>query len=396
MNVNQRIGNRRQHTLQPAEQSACCRRERRARALGSKHTCIYPVLLLLASAGFSQTLDKPGLRYEHRKTDAPHSIHILEVDPSRWRIEAERALNDGVGRETVSSMAERRAAEAAVNAGFFRIGGRYDGEPEGILRIAGRWFSDSAVARAAVGWRQGGLERLIGRLVVTWTLESAGSRFPIDGINRPRAPDEAILFNWAFHRSTITDPGGIEVQIAGGRVVAVARTGDSAIPVEGFVYSVGPQCRTSIDKLKPGKGIRVVYRLSASPESSSTEEKRWGGMDFIIGGIGLLLRDGRSLPLAPEEQMRPGFAEERHPRTAVGFRRDGFWVFVVVDGRQPQLSVGMSLAELAALMLGLGCTDAINLDGGGSSTLYHGKKIMNSPSDGRERTVSDAILVLPR
>ena len=98
--------------------------------------------------------DIPGLRYEYRKTAAPHAIHILEVDPHRLRIEAVRAMSDGVGRETVSSMAQRTGAVAAVNAGFFRIGGRYDGEPDGILKIG-----DTVVFRSCRGPRRHWLER---------------------------------------------------------------------------------------------------------------------------------------------------------------------------------------------------------------------------------------------
>ena len=91
---------------------------------------------------------------------------------------------------------------------------------------------------------------------------------------------------------------------------------------------------------------------------------------------------------------RAGFAEELHPRTAVGLRADGTWIFVVVDGRQPGLSIGMNLKEVAELMQSLGCVDALNLDGGGSSTLCVLGKVVNSPSDAaRERPVSDAIIV---
>lgn len=107
----------------------------------------------------------------------------------------------------------------------------------------------------------------------------------------------------------------------------------------------------------------------------------------VVGAGPRLLREGKP---APGE----GFAHEgrRHPRTAVGVTREGRFLFVVLDGRQPH-SVGMTLAELADEMAAMGAVEALNLDGGGSSTLYAGGRVRNSPSDGRERTVSDAILV---
>jgi hypothetical protein len=353
-------------------------------------------LLLIAAAVPAQSPLLGGLRHELRTTDAPHSIHILEVDPSRWRIRAVRALDQGVGRETVSSLAERHGARAAINAGFFRIGGRYDGEPTGVLRIAGEWFSDSSLARAAVGWRLDGREYVIGRLTVNWYLQSEGRRYQVNGINRPRGAHEAILFNWAFHRSTLTDPGGVEVRIAGDKVVAISRDGNSPIPPQGIVYSVGPRSRVNVNRLEVGDLVRADYRLSISAGSSTIDPGRWRAMDFVVGGAGLLLRDRRVLQKYRDEKLRAGFSTELHPRTALGFKEDGTWVFVVVDGRQPGISIGMSLPELADLMLALGCTDALNLDGGGSSTLYLDQGIKNSPSDGRERPVSDAILVLPR
>jgi exopolysaccharide biosynthesis protein len=83
----------------------------------------------------------------------------------------------------------------------------------------------------------------------------------------------------------------------------------------------------------------------------------------------------------------------RHPRTALGWNDEHFFL-VVVDGRQEALSVGMTYRELAALMRRLGCTHAMNLDGGGSSTLWLGGRIMNSPSDGRERPVANSLIVI--
>jgi len=117
-------------------------------------------------------------------------------------------------------------------------------------------------------------------------------------------------------------------------------------------------------------------------------------MDFIVGGMPALFLDRRLAFESNEEKMPPGFAADKHPRTAVGLRPNGTWVFVVVDGRQPTLSVGMSLRELSTLLLSLDCVDALNLDGGGSSTLYYQGSIANSPSDTtKERSVSDAIVI---
>lgn len=119
-----------------------------------------------------------------------------------------------------------------------------------------------------------------------------------------------------------------------------------------------------------------------------------------VGGRPVIVRDGQ---VSTEATDANAFATTRHPRTAVGITTDGHLLLVVVDGRQPSFSVGMSLAELADLMRGLGAHEALNLDGGGSTTMVardpaSGElRIVNRPSDkAGERPVGDALAVVRR
>jgi exopolysaccharide biosynthesis protein len=113
-----------------------------------------------------------------------------------------------------------------------------------------------------------------------------------------------------------------------------------------------------------------------------------------VGGAGLLIRDGRDVEDWTIEAFNKGFAEGRHPRTMIGTAQDGGIWLVTVDGRQPQLSVGMTLLELRALAHRLGLVNALNLDGGGSTTMWVQGQVVNSPSDATgPRKVSDALLV---
>ena len=113
----------------------------------------------------------------------------------------------------------------------------------------------------------------------------------------------------------------------------------------------------------------------------------------VIAGSNILVRDG-----AVSVESASGFSRTRHPRTAVGIEGDGkTLVLVVVDGRHAGQAAGMSLTELANLMSGLGCRDALNLDGGGSSEMVmrHPQdgqlQVLNTPSDGRERAVANVL-----
>lgn len=123
-----------------------------------------------------------------------------------------------------------------------------------------------------------------------------------------------------------------------------------------------------------------------------------------VGGRPALLRDSVALG-AVDTEGQASFNVGRNPRTAAGLARNGRrLILVVVDGRQMPYSDGMSLRELANLMLALGARDAINLDGGGSSTLVYADptsggalRIANRPSDKEgERAVGDALAVVRR
>jgi hypothetical protein len=333
----------------------------------------------------------PGLVYEHRSQEGPLSIHILDVDPGQVEILAGRALNDGVGLETVSSIALRSGAVAAVNGGFFGKGGRYDGDPSGILKIGGNWFSDSKIRRGILGWTRGAEKTLIGRASTRWSLLLNGQELPVSGINRTRGSAEAVLYTWAFHRSTLTSPGGTEVLVQGGRVREVRSAGDSPIPVDGFVYSIGPRAEMP-EREQWLSGAEVRPRVEFLEESGASD--RWEEMDYILGGTPVLIQGGQLLADFSAERVSRSFVESRHPRTAVCTRKGGKWVLLVVDGRRPDTSIGMTLSELGRFLLALGCSDALNLDGGGSSTMFVKDRVVNTPSDiGGERAVSDAILI---
>jgi exopolysaccharide biosynthesis protein len=126
---------------------------------------------------------------------------------------------------------------------------------------------------------------------------------------------------------------------------------------------------------------------------------RWSAApDIVSGGGGLLLLDGREITEWADENLSAGFDTTRHPRTMIGGDRNGDMWLVTVDGRQPWLSLGMTFTELKRLARRIGLVSALNLDGGGSTTMVvTGGWIVNHPSDDTgPRKVSDAIVVLPR
>ena len=116
----------------------------------------------------------------------------------------------------------------------------------------------------------------------------------------------------------------------------------------------------------------------------------------IINGVPQLIKNGKIEITWEQEKSSKSFVETRHPRTAVAKLKDGKFLMITVDGRSEE-SGGIGLEDLAKILLEFGATDAMNLDGGGSTTMFLDGKIVNKPSDKEgERKVSDAILVFPR
>jgi hypothetical protein len=338
----------------------------------------------------------PGIEHLFIQRGAPRErwrINVLLLDPQRVRVQLGLALDELAGAETTSSLAARHGALAAINGGYFRTTGLYRGEPLGALALGGKVLSEPAQGRAelACAEQNGRLRAAAVRFSFKAELKTGKYVRSISGFNRPREQDELIVFTPEFHRTTLTAPEGVEAIVVRGRVQAVREgAGSQVIPPDGWIISAHGQARAWVRAyLKRGARVAFKAQLKAAPPLTFRPA-------FVIGGGPRLLVAGQ-----PVTEME-GFNQEtfyhaRHPRTALGWRADGWFVLVTVDGRQPQRSVGMTIPELAALLRELGCVEAINLDGGGSTTMVVKNKIVNSPSDAAgERAVSDALLIFLR
>ncbi|MBA3814961.1 MAG: phosphodiester glycosidase family protein [Parachlamydiaceae bacterium] len=153
------------------------------------------------------------------------------------------------------------------------------------------------------------------------------------------------------------------------------------------------------DCLYPNCGEIEVIPMSIPPNTTPEE---WREVEHIVGGTPLLVSKGCIIEDYSSEQTLESFLVKKHARTAVGIKNTGEWLFVVVDGRIHGLLAGMTMKELAELMVELGCIEALNLDGGGSSTMIIDNKVINEPCGkiqefGKEvEAVSDAILIFPK
>ena len=198
------------------------------------------------------------------------------------------------------------------------------------------------------------------------------------GMNRQRIANDFVLYNEYFAPSTKTNPWGIEVKVKNNRVIAVSNKGNMKIEPGTYVLSAHGTAKPYLAGIKPGDKITISESLS-----NNNADK----METVISGGPLLLEKGVLNVRIEEEKIAADIAKGRAPRTALGLKKDGTILLLVVDGRS-KASAGLTLYELAQYLKKLGAYDALNFDGGGSSEMVIKGKVMNNPSDGHERAVS--------
>ena len=332
----------------------------------------------------------------------PVAVQILRLDPSRVDVRAALAGGRVVQLETVPAIAAREGAVAAVNAGFFVV---KTGDPAGILEVGDELVSDSPLTRGAVGIvRAPGqplsliFDRVAARVTLRYAAGTGPVEYGVDGVDTTRARGKLMLYTPRYGPDPGTPETGVEWQLAGSPLRVVQRrerAGKTPIPRDGVVLSFGgTDLPPTLDALDRGREVAIE---TAFRPLLGTAAGQWVLAQDIVGGAGLLVHRGVPVTDWSNEQLAARFDTDRHPRTMIGTGRDGTIWLVTVDGRDPLLSLGMSFRELQRLAQRLGMSYALNLDGGGSTTMVVKGKVVNHPSDPQgPRRVSDAIAVVKR
>jgi hypothetical protein len=160
----------------------------------------------------------------------------------------------------------------------------------------------------------------------------------------------------------------------------------SMIKINGTVSATNPSWKPARSTLGLKQNTSSMTPYIEQIASSNS----WSTVNHALGGGPNLVSNGAKNITLSQEGFDSSYAN-RHPRTAVGFTSANKLLLVIVDGRT-SAGAGMTLDELAQYMIWLGCTKAMNLDGGGSSTMWvSGRGVVNTPSDGSERSVASAL-----
>ncbi len=313
-----------------------------------------------------------GVRWQQRYVSVagqPFPVYWLQVDPTQAAL---RPIwpdpTTATGTAPLTTIAQRWQATAAINAGFFNRNNQY---PLGAVRSNNDWVSGPILSRGVVGWNNQGqvrMERLFLRQALT---TGSGQALPIQTINSGYVQAGIGLYTPAWGRSyqPILE-GETVVTVSGGVVTAqqpasTIGPGGIPIPADGYLLALRSYA-TAAQALPQGQSVALESEsLPASLEPFPN----------VIGGGPLLLRDRITVLDARLEQFSNAFATQAAPRSAIGVTATGEILLVAVH--HSPLGPGPTLDQLAQIMLQLGSTDALNLDGGSSASLYLGGRLIN-------------------
>lgn len=294
----------------------------------------------------------------------PVRINVIEVKSNlnpNLQLTPALASENGFKKSTISTIAKRNNSIVAINGTFFKPA---TGVPLGTLMIDKKMYTGPIYNRVAMGIFDNGYD--MARIQLNANIKTAFSQVKVDNINQPRMlSTNVIVYTPEWGKMAPPNPKyGQQMAISDNKVTQISTSSALPIPKDGFVV-VGPA--QQLAKLKEGENVKLDILTVPG----------WENVNHIISGGPYLVKKGRVFVDIKEQKLTP--IGGRNPRTAVGYTANNDLIIVTVDGRE-QASVGMTLTELANFMKSIGCYDAMNLDGGGSSILYVNGKIANCPS----------------
>jgi hypothetical protein len=363
------------------------------------------------------------------ETSGPWVVNVLEIKPKLFngKIVPELGTEIVPDREKVSSIAARTNSLAATNGGYFVMGSTdgTEGDLAGISMIGGNLISEAVNGRTSVILSRSGKNVQIAPVETHLSVVSSdGSKREIDGLNRKPGlirgcggigdtptdkpkhdftctdTGELIQFTPRFGQTTDSGEGVEAVLDSTGKVIDFRNLRGGAIPKDGIVLS---GTTDAADWLRSHAKVGAKININNSILANKVPLKG-GKTTGIVNGGPRLLRNGNLDITAfaegfhwlekPEFFYR--FGDRRNPRTLLGVKANGNILLVTVDGHHPDYSIGASFEESAKIMKSLGARDAVNLDGGGSTTMTIGSQLVTHPTDATgERPVGDSILIMP-
>lgn len=327
-----------------------------------------------------KTVDKgiKHIRLTRYYDGKPVKINVVEVDLKLAKdFEIRPALsstnNNLKSRRTITTIAKNTGSVAALNGTFFKP---QTGVPLGTLMIDGKLYTGPVYDRVAMGIFNKGFD--MARVQLKSSLKTSHSSVKVDNINQPRMLASYVLAysnEWGEF-SPATPKYGYQIAIKDNKIIASSYS-PIKIPDGGYVI-VGPE-----KQLKP-----LINEKKVELEIATTPD--WNGVKHIISGGPYLVKNSEVFVDMTAQKL--GAIGGKNPRSAIGYTKDGNLIMAAVDGREGS-SVGMTLMQLAYFMKSIGCVNAMNLDGGGSTVMYVDGAVVNSPQVKGGINISNALVI---
>ncbi len=319
---------------------------------------------------------KPGVVYKY--CHGGLNVNVVEVDTTRADVKVRPYLaSESFDRlKTVEQHAKDSGALVAVNANYFKK----DGTPLGTIKVDGEWVAGSLFDRVAMGITNDG-DMQFARVNLHGILNTSNPKVPqlwVNNMNQPRRSGARLIL--------YTRRWGDHVRLAyEGTLVAVSNRGEVVdtnnrvltVPYGGYVLTDRKQ--SELASLKRGDFVDLEWQ---------TNPRNWNQVAHAVSGGPTLIKDGNLWVGLKEERFRPNWTSSRITRrTACGVTKDKKLILATVEGPH-------TLWDLAKFLHQLGCVEAMNLDGGGSTTMVVDGKTVTRNDTTEQRKVAATITVM--
>lgn len=330
-----------------------------------KNSMVYDVALGIKHIKLTKTINGRPVR-----------INVVEINQKlnpNLQINPQLSSSRLASKSTITTLARKNNSLVAINGTYFKP---QTGVPLGTLMINGKMYTGPIYNRVAMGIFDNGFD--MARLELNAQVKSFKGNVKVDNINQPRMlSTHVIVYTPEWGSFAPTSPKyGKQIAVEKGKIISIG-TQSMPIPQNGYVI-VGPDERLA----KIYKAKHVDLDIKTIPN--------WENVKHIISGGPYLVKNGEVFVDMTEQKL--GAIGGKNPRTAIGYTQDGNFIMVAVDGREGA-SVGLTLKELAWFMKSIGCTNAMNLDGGGSTVMYVNGRVVNMPKVKGGIALSNALTI---
>jgi hypothetical protein len=339
--------------------------------------------------------------YDMKLDRGLEKVHTVEFNPTNPNLELQAGTKGGkvYGMQGVTKQAQYADKEgnrviAGVNGDFYDLANYGTGVPGGLFMGNGKILNSTSASYDVFALNADGTSMYVPNPKLVKTVTINGVKSNLTHINRYRDNNQLVLYTLDYADSTKTNNLGDEVvldvlngEVKNGQTMQLKVSeirkdqGNSPLSEGKVVLSAQGSARDILAGLQVGDEVTTEFSFPAG----------WENVDLAMSGR-LLIKDGVVL-----QNVDPAGV---HPRTAIGTKADGTIIMMEVDGRLPNFSEGLETKELGQIMKDLGVVNALNLDGGGSSTFIArlpGEttfKMINTGSDGGERLTGNSLLLV--